>query len=347
MDNKPSVVNRTTGVLLINLGTPDSPKVWDVRRYLFQFLNDPRVIDLPWLWRKILVNLIIVPFRAPKSAKIYRDLWKRSESGVAPLLVHSDELVRKMQDKFPEELVRFHVAMRYGNPSIPDVLKEVYAQRYDELIIVPLYPHYASASNGSTVEEVMRGIMKWYVIPDLRITGQFYHREEYIESFVRNAERFNLEDYDHFLFSYHGLPERQVDKVYDEGLCRDKDCENRITPENKMCYKATCFETTRLLLEAIGIDEADATTAFQSRLNQKWIEPFSDQVVEKLAKEGKKKILVFSPAFVADCLETLIEIEEEYLEIFQEHGGKELHMVPSLNAEDHWVEGLVKIIGLS
>lgn len=346
MKTKTSDVNRTTGVLLINLGTPDSPKVGDVRRYLTEFLNDPRVIDLPWLWRKILVNLIIVPFRAPKSAKIYRDLWERSNQE-SPLLVHGNELMRKMQAKFPEELVRFHLAMRYGKPSIPDVLKEVYAQRYDELIIVPLYPHYASATNGSTVEEVMRHIRKWYVMPEFRITGQFYDRDEYIESFVHIAEQFNLEEYDHFLFSYHGLPERQVDKVYDEGLCRDKDCENRITPENKLCYKATCYETTRMLVEALGLDEADVTTAFQSRLDKNWIEPFSDKVVEKLAKEGKKKVLVFSPAFVADCLETLIEIEDEYLEIFQEHGGKELHLVPSLNAEDHWVDGLIKIIGLS
>lgn len=337
---------RTTGVLLINLGTPDSPKVGAVRRYLSEFLNDPRVIDIPWLLRKLLVNLIIVPFRAPKSAKIYRELWERS-GGESPLLVHGNELMRKMQQRFPDELVRFHLAMRYGNPSIADVLDEIYKQRYDELVIVPLYPHYASASSGSTVEEVMRHLKKWYVMPEIRITGQFYHREEYIDSFVENASRFELEDYDHFLFSYHGLPERQVDKVYDEGLCRDKHCETEVTSENKLCYKATCFATTRKLVDALGLDEDQVTTAFQSRLDKNWIEPFSDQVVEDLAKQGKKKILVFSPAFVADCLETLIEIEDEYLEIFEEHGGETLHLVPSLNAEDHWVDGLTRIIGLS
>lgn len=337
---------RNTGVLLINLGTPDSPAVGDVRKYLSEFLNDPRVIDLPWFQRKLLVNLIIVPFRAPKSAKIYRELWDRS-GGESPLLVHGNELVRKMQNKFPEDLVRFHLAMRYGKPSIPDVMKEVYAQRYDELIIVPLYPHYASASSGSTVEEVFRCMKDWYVMPEVRVLGQFYHRDEFIDSFVANTTKFNLEEYDHFLFSYHGLPERQVDKVYDEGLCRDKNCENEVTQENKMCYKATCFETTRRLIEELGIDDEACTTAFQSRLDKNWIEPFSDRVVEGLAKQGKKKILVFSPAFVADCLETLIEIEDEYLEIFQEHGGEELHLVPSLNAEDHWVEGLSRIIGLS
>jgi len=337
---------RTTGVLLINLGTPDSPKVGDVRKYLSQFLNDPRVIDLPWLWRKILVNLIIVPFRSPKSAKIYRELWDRS-GGESPLLVHGNELVRKMQKNFPEGLVRFHLAMRYGNPSIPDVLGEMYAHRYDELIVVPLYPHYASASSGSTVEEVFRCMKDWYVLPEIKVTGQFYHREEFIASFVENTSQFNLDEYDHILFSYHGLPERQVDKVYDEGLCRDKNCENEVTPENKLCYKATCFATTRRLVEALDLDEERTTTAFQSRLDKNWIEPFSDKIVEELARKGNKKILVFSPAFVADCLETLIEIEDEYLEIFQEHGGEELQLVPSLNAQDHWVEGLTKIIGLS
>lgn len=336
---------RTTGVLLINLGTPDSPKVSDVRPYLSQFLNDPRVIDLPWLSRKLLVNLIIVPFRAPKSAKIYQELWDRS-NGESPLLVHGRDLVKKMQARFPEDLVRFHLAMRYGKPAIKDVLDEMYKQRYDEIIVVPLYPHYASASSGSTVEEVFRHLKDWYVMPEIRVTGQFYHRDEFIMSFVENARKFDLDSYDHFLFSYHGLPERQVDKVYDEGLCRDKNCENEVTSENKLCYKATCFETTRRLIEELGLPEDKCTTAFQSRLDKNWIEPFSDKVVEELAKKGSKRMLAFSPAFVADCLETLIEIEDEYLEIFQEHGGEELHMVPSLNAEDHWVDGLIRIIGL-
>ncbi len=303
------------------------------------------MIDLPWLSRKLLVNFVIVPFRAPKSARIYQELWNRS-GGESPLLVHGNDLLQKLQNRFPENLVRFHLAMRYGRPSIPDVLNEVYKKRYDELIIVPLYPHYASASSGSTVEEVFRCLKSWYVLPEIRVIGQFYHRDEFIFSFAENARKFKLESYDHFLFSYHGLPERQVDKVYDEGLCRDKNCETTVTSENKMCYKATCFETTRRLVAELGIDEVHVTTAFQSRLDKNWIEPFSDKVVRNLAKSGKKRILVFSPAFVADCLETLIEIEDEYLEIFRENGGEELHLVPSLNAEDHWVRGLVKIIGL-
>lgn len=341
MNNHPP---RTTGVLLINLGTPDSPKVSDVRRYLFQFLNDPRVIDIPWLSRKLLVNFIIVPFRAPKSAAIYRELWKRSNNE-SPLLVYGNELLEKMQAKFPENLVRFHLAMRYGNPSIPDVLEEVYKHQYDELIIVPLYPHYASASNGSTVEEVFRIVKNWYVQPEIRVTGQFYQRDEFIFSFTENARKFDLDSYDHFLFSYHGLPQRQVDKAHLNGRCDEK-CKVEINAENKYCYKATCFDTTRRFIQELGLDPQKVTTAFQSRLDKNWIEPFSDKIVEDLAKKGNKRILVFSPAFVADCLETLIEIEDEYLEIFRENGGEELHLVPSLNAENHWVEGLTKIIGL-
>jgi ferrochelatase len=336
---------RTTGVLLINLGTPDSPKVSDVRRYLSEFLNDPRVIDIPWLPRKMLVNLIIVPFRAPKSAKIYQELWDRN-NGQSPLLVHSRELTRKLQAKFPGGKIHFHLAMRYGNPSIASVLEEMYRQNYDEIIVVPLYPQYASASSGSTVEEVMRIMKDWYVMPEVRFTGQFYDRQEYINCFVQNARKFDLSSYDHFVFSYHGLPERQVDKVYETGLCTDRDCEHEVNQENKLCYKATCFDTTRRLMFELGLAEDRVTTCFQSRLDKNWIRPFSDDVLRDLAKNGNKKVLVFSPAFVADCLETLIEIEEEYLEIFTEHGGETLHMVKSLNAEDYWVDALVDIIGL-
>jgi ferrochelatase len=338
--------NKTTGVLLINLGTPDSPKVNDVRRYLSEFLNDSRVIDIPWLPRKMLVNLIIVPFRAPKSAKIYQELWDRS-NGESPLLVHTTELTNKLQRKYGNENVTYHFAMRYGNPSLASVLEDVYKQNYDELVVVPLYPHYASASSGSTVEEVMRIMKNWYVFPELRIVGQFYDHPAFIQCFVNNAQKHDLASYDHFVFSYHGLPERQVDKVYDTGLCTDRDCEHEITQENKLCYKATCFATTRLLVDALGLEEAKTTTSFQSRLDKKWIRPFSDDVVKDLAKNGSKKILVFSPAFVADCLETLIEIEDEYLEIFTHHGGETLHLVKSLNADDQWVDALADIIGLN
>lgn len=329
-----------TGVLLVNLGTPDSPSVGDVRSYLSQFLNDPRVIDIPWLARKILVNLIIVPFRAPKSAKIYQKLW--TENG-SPLLHYSKQVTTLLQHELGDGF-DVHLAMRYKNPSIPDVLEQMRKKNYKKIIVVPMFPQYASASTGSAIDEVMRVIRKWWVIPELKFISQYYDHPLYIDAFVDRGKQFDLAAYDHILFSYHGLPERQVDKVYDEGLCSDHDCEKGITEENKHCYKATSYATTRLLAERLGIPEDRYTVCFQSRLDKKWLTPFSDEVVENCAKKGMKKILVFSPAFTADCLETVIEIGEEYQEIFHEHGGEKVQLVPSLNDHPKWIACLKQLV---
>lgn len=329
-----------TGVLLINLGTPDSPSVSDVRSYLSQFLNDPRVIDIPWLLRKILVNGIIVPFRAPKSAKVYKKLW--TENG-SPLLYHSVN-VKNLLQKELAETHDVYLAMRYKNPSIPSVLEEMRKKNYDRLIIVPMFPQYASASTGSALDEVMRVIRTWWVIPELKIISQYYDHPLYIKAFEERGKQHNLADYDHILFSYHGLPERQVDKVYDTDLCANHNCEEEVDEDNKYCYKATCYATTRLLAEKLNIPKERYTVCFQSRLDKKWLEPFSDKVVEECAKKGMKKILVFSPAFTADCLETTIEIGEEYQEIFEEHGGEKVQLVESLNSHPLWIDCLKDIV---
>ena len=328
------------GVLLINLGTPDSPSVSDVRSYLSQFLNDPRVIDIPWLLRKLLVNGIIVPFRAPKSAKVYKKLWTDKGS---PLLYHSIRAKELLQAELGETH-DVHLAMRYKNPSIPDVLEAMRKKNYTKIIVLPMFPQYASASTGSALDEVMRVIRTWWVIPELKIISQYYDHPQYIEGFVERGKKYNLGDYDHVLFSYHGLPERQVDKVYDNDLCSDHDCENEVTEDNKYCYKATCFATTRLLVEKLSIPKEKYTVCFQSRLDKKWLEPFSDKVVEECAKKGMKKILVFSPAFTADCLETTIEIGEEYQEIFEEHGGEKVQLVESLNDHPRWIQCLKELV---
>lgn len=329
-----------TGVLLVNLGTPDSPSVSDVRSYLSQFLNDPRVIDIPWLLRKILVNGIIVPFRAPKSAKVYKELW--TENG-SPLLFHSNNVKNLLQKELAGEYEVF-LAMRYKNPSIPQVLEEMRWKNFDKIIVVPMFPQYASASTGSALEEVMRELCKWWVIPEIRMISQYYNHPLYIDAFVERGKQYNLSEYDHILFSYHGLPERQVDKVYKDDLCKDHDCENEITEENKLCYKATCYATTRLLVEKLNIPQEKYTVCFQSRLDKKWLEPFSDKVVEECAKKGMKKILVFSPAFTADCLETTIEIGEEYQELFEEHGGEKVQLVESLNSHPLWIQCLKALV---
>lgn len=334
---------KKTGVLLINLGTPKSPKTRDVRIYLTEFLNDPRVIDIPTILRMILVNLIIVPFRAPKSAKIYKQLFDLND-GVSPLIVHSVALQQKLVKKFEGENVHFHLAMRYGKPSLDDVCAEMDKAGYDEVIVLPLYPQYASASTGSSIEKAMRLIRNWYVIPDIKIVSQFYDHPGYIDTVVARAAKYDLSEYDHVLFSYHGLPVRQVDKIYEDRKCDNHSCEDEINEENRFCYKATSFATTRLIADKLGLKKEDYTVCFQSRLDKNWLEPFSDRVVEEWGKKGAKKLLVFSPAFVADCLETIIEIGDEYVEIFEEHGGEKIDLVESLNSHPLWVDTCADII---
>ena len=329
-----------TGVLLVNLGTPDSPKVSDVRKYLTEFLNDPRVIDIPWLLRKILVNLIIVPFRASKSAAIYRKLWTKDGS---PLLLFGEELKEKVQAELGDE-VHVEFAMRYQSPSLDSALERMQKMNFAKIIVLPLYPQYASSSTGSTIQKVLEIVSKWWVIPEVSIINQFHDDEQYLDAVVERAKQYNMDDYEHVLFSYHGLPERQVDKVYNDGLCNDRDCTHESTRENQFCYKAACYATTRAIVEKLNIPSDKYTVAFQSRLDEKWITPFSDEVVAELAKKGMKKILVFSPAFVADCLETTIEIGDEYQEIFEEHGGKKVQLVESLNTHPMWVKAAADLI---
>lgn len=335
---------KNTCVLLLQLGTPDSPKTSDVRRYLSEFLNDERVIDVPWLLRKILVNGVIVPFRAPKSAKIYKELWEIGK-GQSPLLTHSLNVKEKLQQHFDNTEITIEMAMRYQNPSMDSVLEKIRLCNYDQIIILPLFPQYASASSGSAIKKAMRIIQNWWVIPEIKIISQFYTNEGYINSIIENSKEFDLSSYDHILFSFHGLPERQVDKVYEgKDLCGDQPCESEINEKNKFCYKATSYATARLIADKLNLKESDYTVCFQSRLTKKWLLPFSDKVVEEWGKKGAKKLLVFSPAFVADCLETIIEIGTEYQEIFEEHGGEHVHLVKSSNDHPLFIEGLIKEI---
>ncbi len=331
---------KKTGVLLVNLGTPKSPSTKDVRNYLFQFLNDKRVIDLPWIIRKILVNLIIVPFRAPKSAKIYKELW--TEKG-SPIIYHTKNLTEKLNKSLGKQYY-IQYAMRYKNPSIKEVLKKLQQKNLNQIIIIPLFPQFASATNGSVIEEVMKHIKKWWVIPEISFISQFYNEKLFLDAFADKAKKYKLDDYDQIIFSFHGLPERHVDKVYENSLCQDNNCEKGITDLNKFCYKATCYETAKQIAKRLKIKKSDFVVSFQSRLDNKWLRPFSDEIIKSQGKKGGKKILCFSPSFVADCLETIIEIGDEYQEIFAEYGGEKVQLVESLNDSDLWVECLKKMI---
>jgi ferrochelatase len=330
-----------TCVLLINLGTPDSPSVKDVRKYLFEFLNDPRVIDINPIGRFFLVNFIIVPFRAPKSAKIYKELWTDKGS---PIMIYGESVKEKLQKELGDDF-DVELAMRYKNPSLDEVCARMEKRGYEKIIILPLFPQYASASTGSAIEKAMKLISKWWVIPEIKIISQFYDDENYLNCVIEQSKKYNLSDYDHILFSYHGLPERQVDKVYSDGKpCKDHKCEDEINEDNTYCYKATCFATTRSLAEKLNLSKDRYTVCFQSRLDKDWLEPFSDKVVEEWAKKGAKKLLVFSPAFVADCLETTVEIGIEYQKIFKDNGGEKVQLVESLNDHPMWIETLKKMV---
>ncbi|MBX3164079.1 MAG: ferrochelatase [Bacteroidetes bacterium] len=330
-------------VLLINLGTPDSPAPAKVGKYLSEFLNDKRVIDISAIGRFFLVNMIIVPTRKFNSAKLYKNVW--TEKG-SPLMEHSMALKEKLQQHLGSNYI-VEMAMRYQQPSIKNVLENLRKQRPKKIHILPLYPQYASSSTGTAIEEVMQQIKSWEAFPDINIISSFYKHPKYLEALLDMAKNYRIEDYDHVLFSYHGLPERQILKAsahYGGNTCQMGACCNSMTKNNQFCYRANCFETTRQLVKALHIPETKYTNAFQSRLNDKWLKPFSDKVIEDLAKNGAKKVLVFSPAFVADCLETIYEIGTEYNEIFKHHGGEKITLVESLNANEVWVKAVKEIV---
>lgn len=331
------------GVLLINLGTPDDPRPSSVRRYLTQFLNDRRVIDIPAVLRFLLVNVCIIPFRSFRSARLYREIWTKEGS---PLLLYGEELKRKVQESLGRDYV-VELGMRYQKPSIASALEKLRKERPSVIHVLPLYPQYASSSTGSSLEEVLRIVSRWEVIPSVKIISKFHDHAGFLKSLITVASRYDHSQYDHVVFSYHGLPERQIKKAsafYGGNTCVLGACCHTITKDNQYCYRANSFETTRALVQALNIPEGKYTTAFQSRLDNKWLTPFSDKVIEDLAKRGAKKVLVFSPAFVADCLETVYEIGTEYNEIFTRHGGEKVTLVESLNTDDSWIEAVTQMV---
>jgi protoporphyrin/coproporphyrin ferrochelatase len=333
-----------TGVLLINLGTPDSPSNGDVRKYLTEFLNDPRVIDISPVSRWMLVNLVIIPFRAPKTAALYQKVWTKEGS---PLLVHSLRVREKLQHELGDKYV-VELGMRYRNPSIGSALDKLREAKVDRIIAIPLYPQYASSSTGTAIERMMKEIERWEVTPSVSIISRFYDDPGFIDSLAEVAKGYDLDAYDHILFSYHGLPERQIKKAsahYGSGYCQLGKCCNTINKNNQYCYRANCFETTRQLAQRLNIPEEKYTVSFQSRLGRDpWVKPYSDEVIVEKAKAGAKKLLVFSPAFVSDCLETIYEIGVEYDHLFREHGGEKVQLVESLNTHPRWIQALKEMV---
>ena len=331
-----------TGVLLVNLGTPDSPSVPDVRKYLREFLNDPRVIDIPAFSRLLLVNFLIVPFRSPRSAKLYKEIWR--EDGSSPLLHYSVLQQRKLQQELGDQY-QVELAMRYQSPSIASSLEKFRKSNFKKIKIFPLFPQYASASTGSVIEKAMSIVRKWEVIPEIEFIGSFCNDENFINAFAECGRKYNHAAYDHVLFSFHGLPERHIKKADQNNHCLKENCCISLSEKNALCYRAQCHSTARLIAEELNIPEEKYTICFQSRLGKDpWIKPYSDEVILERAKLGDKKILAFAPAFVSDCLETLYEIKVEYDELFKKAGGEKVDMVESLNDSPMWIDAMARMI---
>lgn len=331
-----------TGILLVNLGTPDSTSTADVRSYLRQFLMDGRVIDISPVGRFFLVNGVIAPFRAPKSAEVYRKVW--TEQG-SPLKIYGIAVKRLLQEALGPNFV-VELGMRYKNPSVEEALTALAKANVERILVVPLFPQYAGATTGSVHEEVMRLLSGWHNIPQVSFIDYFYNHPAFIDSFVQVAQPFMQRGgYEHYVFSYHGLPERQIAKQDDHNHCLRNGCCDAIGTKNRMCYRAQCFATTRLLAERLGIAPENYTVCFQSRLGKAiWIQPYTEDVIKELAAKGVKRVLAFSPAFVADCLETTVEVGEEYAHLYKELGGQQWDLVPSLNDSPRWIEALVQLV---
>ncbi len=329
-----------TGLLLINLGTPDAPTSRAVRRYLRQFLSDPRVLDINPIGRKLLLELIILPTRPRKSAHAYQKVW--TERG-SPLLYHSQDLVAGVQAGLGDTW-KVVLGMRYGKPSIATALDELRAAGVDRIVTLPLFPQYASSSTGSALEELFRRAGAAVNVPRLEIAPPFYDHPGFIEAFAAVGAPVLTElAPDHVLFSFHGLPERHMRASDESGshCLTSERCCDAIVPANRNCYRAHCFATARALAARLGLDPGIWSVSFQSRLGRTpWIKPYTDHVLDELAAKGVKRLAVFCPAFVADCLETLEEIGLRARDQFRAAGGEELALVPSLNATSGWIDAV-------
>jgi ferrochelatase len=270
-------------------------------------------------------------------------LWEERGS---PLKFYGVDAERMLQEKLGDDYV-VKLAMRYQSPSLDDALEQFRTSGFHKIIVVPFFPQYASASTGSVMDKVMKIVSNWQIIPEIRFTNTFFDHPKFIGHFTQTARKYMAsQDFDHFVFSYHGLPERQMRKGDCTGnTCQFGACCDTLQPMNQYCYRAQCFATTRLMVKELGLPEGSYTTSFQSRLGRDpWIKPYTDDVVKDLAKEGKKNVLAFSPAFVSDCLETTIEVGEEYREMFEEFGGKHWQLVESLNNSPLWIELLEDLV---
>jgi ferrochelatase len=330
------------GVLLVNLGSPDSPSVHDVRKYLREFLMDGRVLDAPWPVRFCVVNLAILPFRPKESAHAYRKIWMPEGS---PLVITSRHVQKKLQGRLTKPV---ELAMRYQNPPIKSALKKLAEKGVTDLLVIPLFPHYAMSSYESAVERVK--VIAAKLTPQIKIKIQppFFDAADYIAALVASAKNHLEGGYDHLLFSFHGIPERHLRKSDPTGChcLKVENCCEVPSPAHATCYRAQCFKTVAAFVAQAGVPKEKYSVAFQSRLGRDpWLKPYSDMEIEKFPARGIKKLLVICPAFVSDCLETIEEMGIRGRETFRAAGGDEFTLIPCMNEHPLWLDALEKMVG--
>ena len=338
MKMKMKIKKMKKGVLLVNLGSPDSPSPKDVKKYLGEFLMDKKVINIPKIFRSILVKGIILNTRPKKSAKAYSKIWWEEGS---PLIVLSNRLKEKVERKtsLPLEL-----SMRYGNPSIEVGIKNLVKKGVNEILIFPLYPQFAMATTETIIDLSKKIVLEKFPNIKLKFVESFYKNSKYIKVLSNSISNFlNGKKYEHIVFSYHGIPKKHI-KISDitKNHCKiDRNCCSNFSEAHKYCYRHQCYETTNQVAQYLNLNKTEYTTTFQSRVLSKfnpWLEPYTDIFLSKLAKSGTKNVAIVTPAFVSDCLETLEEIGLEAVEDFKDDGGENLHVIPCLNDRDSWVE---------
>ncbi|MDR1369474.1 MAG: ferrochelatase [Dysgonamonadaceae bacterium] len=319
-------MSKKTALLLLNTGSPDSSHPFDVARYLSKMLGDRRIVSVPWFFRKILVDCIIVPFRCFKSGSRYKKLVAMYD-GKFPL-VHYGEKVRTMlQDSLKDEATVF-LGMRYGKPSIGKQIETIAKEEYERLVLVPLFPQYASSSSGSALECALNILKKHSVIPEIHTVSSFFDHPLFVKAFAERIRQAGYESYERILFTYHSLPLCHIREV--EGTAFD--------------YEKACRKTSYLIAAELGLPEERYEVSFQSRMSSKWLGPFTKELIVERAQSGVKKLLVVAPSFVADCLESSLELGVEAKADFFAHGGEEYAVVESLNDSPLWVDCLKDIV---
>jgi protoporphyrin/coproporphyrin ferrochelatase len=329
------------GVLLVNLGSPDSPSVADVRRYLREFLMDGRVLDVNWLVRFCIVHFAILPSRPKQSAEAYHKIWTPAGS---PLVVTSRNLQAKLRQRVS---VPVELAMRYQNPSIAEAVRNLAAKSLDEVLLIPLFPHYAMSSFETAVERVKE--VAAALAPQMRLQVQppYFDQPDYIAALVGSAQEYLQRPFDHLLFSFHGVPERHIRKSDPTGrhCLTAENCCATVSPARATCYRAQCLATAATFVKQAAIPESKCSVAFQSRLGRDpWLKPYTDHELPRLAQRGIRKLLVICPAFVSDCLETIEEIGLRGRETFLSAGGTDFALIPCLNEHPLWLDALEKMI---